>query len=398
MRVPAISVGPDHPDFLDLDWTTSVAEWSGERVVDLPTGVHRHPIVFVAYAERVYAIKELPRHLAHHEYESLRTLRTRLRPIAPPVGIAERGWVDADEEWSSAVITEYVPYTFTYRELISGRGFGARRNQMLDAFAGLLVELHLAGCFWGDCSLSNVLYRYDAGAIDTIMIDAETVEIHDRLSDGQRREDLTIMEMNVAGGMADIALAHGADLDEADLTLGSDIIRRYAALWEELNEDPVIRSDERYRIRARIKRLNELGFEVDDVTLTPQDEGGARMRLDVQVGGRNYHSTRLRILTGIDAPENQARQILSDMHYHASTTSEVTPSGKELAAMRWRVDLFEPWLERIRRDLPDSDPVQAYCDLLHHRYVMATEQGRDIPNEEAYAAWIEAGRPGFALD
>ena len=49
---------------------------------------------------------------------------------------------------------------------------------MLDAFAGLLVELHLSSCFWGDCNLSNVLYRFDAEAIDTIMVDAETAETY----------------------------------------------------------------------------------------------------------------------------------------------------------------------------------------------------------------------------
>ena len=75
MSIPTLSIRPGHPDFLDLPWHESVAEWQGGRVVDLPTGVHRHPIAFVSYDEGLYAIKELPRHLAHHEYESLRTLQ-----------------------------------------------------------------------------------------------------------------------------------------------------------------------------------------------------------------------------------------------------------------------------------------------------------------------------------
>ncbi|MEA2002682.1 MAG: DUF4032 domain-containing protein [Actinomycetota bacterium] len=398
MSVPTLSTRPGHPDFLDLPWDTTVADWTGGRVVELPTGVHRHPIAFVSYDEGLYAIKELPRHLAHHEYDSLRALQERLRPIAPPVGVVERGWIPADEEWSSAVITEFVPFTFTYRELISGGGFGARRDQMLDAFASLLVELHLAGCFWGDCSLSNVLYRYDADAVEALMIDAETVELHDHLSDGQRFDDLQIMETNVAGGMADIAISHGEDLDSADLGLGTDVIRRYRALWDELTLDPVVGPDERYLIRARIHRLNDLGFEVGDVSLIPDVSGGNRVRMSIKVGGRNYHSSRLRRLTRIDASEHQARQILSDFHYHRARDPFKSASTRDLAAMMWRVQVFEPLLDRVRSDLPDNEPIQAYTDFLHHRFLLSSAQGRDVATVEAYVDWAQAGHPGYALD
>ncbi len=396
MSIPTLSILPGNPDFLDLPWDKSVAQWEGGRVVELPTGVHRHEIAFVSYEEGVYAIKELPRHLAHHEYDSLRTLREHLRPIAPPVGVVERGWVSPDQEWSSAVITKFVPFTFTYRELISGEGFGDRRGQLLDAFAGLLVELHLAGCFWGDCSLSNVLYRYDAGTVEALMIDAETVELRHQLSDGQRYDDLQIMETNVAGGMADIAASQGKDLDDADLSLGSDIIRRYEALWDELTVDPVISSDERYLIRARIHRLNELGFEVDEVTLVPDGAGGNRVRMKVNVGSRNYHSSRLSRLTRIDAAENQARQILSDLHYHRARDPFKSAPTKDLSAMMWRVQVFEPLLERIRVDVPHREPVQGYTDFLHHRFLMSSGQGRDVPSAEAYVDWAKASYPGYS--
>ncbi len=398
MSIPTLSTRPGHPDFLDLPWEKSVAEWDGDRVVDLPTGVHRHEIAFVSYEEGLYAIKELPRHLAHHEYDSLRALQERVRPIAPAVGVVERSWVSPDEEWSAAVITEFVPFTFTYRELIHNGGFDVRRGQLLDAFAGLLVELHLAGCFWGDCSLSNVLYRYDAGAIEAWMIDAETTELRESLSDGQRYHDLDIMEVNVAGGMADIAMSQGRDLDHADLEFGTDVIARYERLWSELVVDPVIGPGERHLIRARIQRLNELGFEVGDVSLIPDDSGGERVRMHVQVGGRNYHSSRLRRLTRIDAAENQARQILSDLHYHRAREPFRSAPTKDLSAMMWRVQVFEPLMERIRQDVKDVEPVQAYTDFLHHRFNMSSAQGRDVPSAEAYVHWAAEGYPGYTLE
>ena len=398
MAIPTLSILPGHPNFLDLPWGKSVADWEGGRVVELPTGVHRHEIAFVSYDEGIYAIKELPRHLAYHEYDSLRTLQETVQPIAPAVGVAERGWVPPDQEWSSAIITQYVPFTFTYRELIRGGGFGDRRDQMLDAFAGLLVELHLAGCFWGDCSLSNVLYRYDAGVIEAIMIDAETVEIREELSDGQRRHDLEIMETNVAGGMADIALSQGRDLDGADLDLGTDIIARYDALWDELTMDPVIGPDERYRIRERINRLNELGFEVGEVTLLPDESGGNRVRMHVNVGGRNYHSARLFRLARIEASEHQARQILSDLHYHSAREPFSGAESRDLMAMMWRVQIFEPLLQRIRADVPHREPVQAYADYLHHRFLMSSYHGEDVGSAEAYMHWVDKGFPGYRPD
>jgi hypothetical protein len=269
---------------------------------------------------------------------------------------------------------------------------------MLDAFAGLLVELHLLGCHWGDCSLSNVLYRYDASGIEMTMVDAETARLHPTLSDGQREEDLQLMIENVAGGMGDLAAEAGIDLELADLFLGEDIAGRYRALWQEVTQEGLIGTGEQYRITERINRLNELGFEVNDLTLVPE-AGGNRLQMRLTVAGRNFHSHRLRELTGLEAPENQARQILSDLRYFEAAQGLTSPSLKRLAPIRWRVEVFEPMLARLRarEDRAALDPVQAYTDFLHHRYLLSAAAGRDVPNEEAFTRWLEAGQPGYPL-
>ncbi len=396
MSTPTLSIRPGHPAFLDLPWEQPLSTWEGGRLVEIPTGIHRHVVRFVAYDNDVYVIKELPRRIARHEYRTLRELRRRVNPVATAVGLVDRGWVDGTREHSGAIITQYMHHAFTYRELISGGNFGPRRNQMLDAVAGLLVELHLAGCFWGDCSLSNLLYRYDAGAIEAVMIDGETSELHTELSDGQRFHDLDIMIVNVAGGMADIAAEQGLDIDDADLHLGEDIAQRYEALWKELYEPVVIGPHEGYRVRERIERLNALGFEVEDVDLLPVDGGRDRtLQLRVTVGGRNFHRTRLRELAGIDASEHQARQILSDLRYYETMHERESAIGKSVRAIRWRVDVFEPLLVRIADLEPGADIVQRYCDYLHHRYLLAVAEGRDVANEEAFESWNAAGRPGY---
>lgn len=50
-----------------------------------------------------------------------------------------------------------------------------------------------------------------------------------------------------------------------------------------------------------------------------------------------------------------------------------------------------PWLDEA------ADPVQAYCDFLHHRYAISTSLGRDVPNDEAFADWVRRGQPGYPI-
>ncbi|MFQ5947315.1 MAG: DUF4032 domain-containing protein [Acidimicrobiia bacterium] len=398
MTTPHLIIRSGHPDFLDLPWQESLVGWEHPRLTDLPKGISRHEVRFVIYDQGIYVIKELPLRAARNEYEMLRKLEDLEGPAVRPVGLVQRRWVDPHAEAAAAVITRYLDYSFSYRELISGGGFGPRRHQMLDAFAGLLAELHLLGCFWGDCSLSNVLYRFDAEAIEVTMVDAETTEIHDELTQGQRLSDIDIMIANLAGGMADIAASQDVELDAADLALGEDIAGRYDTLWKEVTGDAVLGPDERYLITERINRLNELGFEVENLELIPQQDG-ERLRLSLRVVGRNFHAHRLHELTGVDASEHQARQILSDLMYYVALQGADSRTGKSVAAIQWRVAVFEPLLSRISAlPLRTADPLQAYCDFLHHRYVLSAAAGHDVGNEAAFEDWLAAGLPGYPLE
>ena len=391
---PTITSRSGHPDFLDLDWKQSVVDWNSSRLVALPKGVSRHEVRFVSYEHGLYAIKELPQRAARNDYQILRELERRQAPAVTAAGLVEGRWPDPGAERSAALITRYADFSFTYRELLEGAGFGERRRQMLAAFAGLLVELHLAGCYWGDCSLSNVLYRYDAMAIKAIMVDAETSQIHTALSDGQRRQDIEIMKLNVAGGMADIAAGQGVEMDAADTFLGDDMANWYEWLWDEATREIVIGADERYRITEQVRRLNDLGFTVDEVDLTPCD-AGTRLRMRPTVGPRNHNSRRLREFTGVEATEWQARHLLSDM-YHFGAGHGLSNAG-DLAwvAARWRTERLEPTIAWIQDHDYGTDALQAYCDLLNYRYGTSSEIGADIGQDAARRGWVAAGRPGF---
>lgn len=394
-----LTIRTGHPDFLDLPWDVSIREWDLPHMVDLPKGISRHEVRFFEYPQGIYVVKELSERAARQDYLVLKTLEESRISAVHPVGIVEGRHPDRDAEESAALITAYERFSFSYRELLAGHGFGPRRSQMVNAFAELLVELHTGGVYWGDCSLNNVLYRFDAEAIESIMVDGETAEVFDNqlLSPGRREEDLEIMILNVAGGMADIAAEAGVDLDDADLHLGEDIATVYRTLWNEVTTTDVIAVDEHYKIAERIERLNRLGFDVDEMDLVPIDDGGSLLKVHLRVGGMTFHTNRLKELTGVEALEHQARQILSDLHYFQAGSGTEIVSGKQVGAIRWRVGTFEPMLERLRSLSEHSDPIQAYCDLLHHRYTMSVGIGHDVGTEVAYTDWIERGRPGYPL-
>lgn len=396
MGTPTLQIRPGNPDFLDLPWDVPIGEWTHDRLVSMPTGVHRHPVVFVAYDEGVYAIKEMPVRVATKEYRVLVALQERTHRAAIPAGLVKRTWLHPHDEPSGAVVTRFVEHAFPYRRLVTGIGFGERRSQMLDAVASLLVELHIAGCYWGDCSLSNVLYRFDAGCIEAVMIDAETSELHPTLSMGQRRHDLEIMKENLAGEMSDIAAMNEADLAEADFELGEDIARRYEALCAEITEPLVIQTNEAYKIRERINRINDIGYSVHDIEIEPTADGGV-VTMTPRVGGRTFNTDKLRQLTGIEASENQARLILGDLNYYLAKQGDVTPTGKSVGTFDWLTKSYEPLVSKMAELRPGDDPIQGYCDFLNHRMELATALGEDIPNDKAFESWIANGLPGFNL-
>ena len=297
-----------HPDFLDLPWDEPLEEWQSERLVKLIRGISRHIVRFVEYDGALYALKELPERPARREWTLLRRLESQSLPVVEAVGMVTNRVDDLD----AVLITRHLEFSLPYRALFSGQGIPDLRTHLLNALVELLARLHLRGFFWGDCSLSNALFRRDAGALTAYLVDAETGELHGSLSDGQRTYDLEIAQVNIVGELLDVDAEVGlpADLDPDET--GEEIVRRYQALWEEVTREETFGADERFKIEERLHRLNDLGFDVEELQLdaTP---GGYRLRLDPLVVEPGHHRHRLLRLTGLDAQERQAQRMLNDL-------------------------------------------------------------------------------------
>ena len=376
-----------HPSFLDLPWERPLEEWDSERQVDVVRGIGRHVVRFVDYDGALYALKELPASLAWREYRLLRALADQELPVVEAVGIASGRGDDLD----AVLITRHLDFSLPFRALFARGGVAELRGRLLDAGAELLVRLHLAGFFWGDCSLSNTLFRRDAGALSAYLVDAETGELHPTISDGQRRHDLEIARENLTGELLDVSAEVGVDLDRPAEETSQELVARYDGLWAELVHEEVFGLDERFRIDERLHRLNEMGFDVEELELVAGDDG-YRLRLHPRVVEPGHHRRRLFELTGLRAQENQARRLLNDLAgFRAALEQQLgrAPAGSVVAA-RWLAEVFEPAIAAVPAELHGKrEPAEIFHEILDHRWYLSQEAGSDVGLMPAVASYVE---------
>ncbi|HEX2028498.1 MAG TPA: DUF4032 domain-containing protein [Nitriliruptorales bacterium] len=379
-----------HPDFLDLPWNRPLVDWTDERLVEVARGLHRHVVRFVNLAGTVYALKELRPRLAEREYRLLRHLAEESLPVVDVVGVVSGRATARGEPLDAILMTRHLPYALPYRALFARARMPDVRRHLLDALAGLLVRLHLAGFFWGDCSLSNSLFRRDAGALAAYLVDAETAELHYQLTNGQRLHDLEIAQHNIAGELLDVQAELGLDVGLDPLATSEELAERYAGLWSELTREETFAPDERYRVDARLRRLNELGFDVEEVQLVSVD-GGYQLRLSPRVVEPGHHRRRLLSMTGLDVQENQARRLLNDLaHYRAQRQDEEGPLPDPVIAYRWMTEVFERAIAQVPSDLRGKrEPAELFHELLEHKYLRSQAAGRDIGLVEATRSYVE---------
>lgn len=377
-----MTVAINEPELAFLPWSTPLEEWSENLVVALPRGISRHIVRFVRINGVVYAIKEVEESFADKEYELLVDLQRMNVPSVEPIGvIADR--TDADgEDLSAALITRHLEFSLPYRALFSSSLRPDTASRLLDALAVLIVRLHLAGFSWNDCSLSNTLFRRDAGNFAAYLVDAETGELHAHLTDGQREFDLETASINVVGELMD--LQAGGRLHEAidPLETGISLRTRYDALWKTINEPLVISREDRYLLEQRMRTLNDLGFDVAEMQVTTQSDG-EHVVVQPKVVDAAHHSRRLLLLTGLDVEENQARRLLNDLDSYRVKLG-MGSADEELAAHRWVNDRFERVMTRIPRELRGKlEPAQVFHEVLEHRWFMSEGNGHSVPFETA---------------
>ncbi len=384
---------------LTLPWAEPLADWHDSRLVEIrQRGISRHVVRFVHDDGTLYALKELSERLARREYRLLRALAGANVPAVEVVGIA----VDLDAssprraDADAILVTKFLTFSTTYRAVFSRPRSIEPTGVLLDAMVELLVRLHLSGFFWGDCSLSNTLFRYDAGTLEAYLVDAETSEEHPALSDGQRRYDLELAVERVAGELLDLQAGDMLPDHIDPFEIADELRKRYDSLWQELTREEILRPDEqRYRITERLRRLNELGFDADEVELIATPEGN-KLRVRTRVAESGTFARKLFLRTGIDAGENQARRLLNDIAGFRAylDQKEGHPVSEIVAANRWLEEVYDPVIALIPADLRDRlPPAEIFHEVLEHRWYMSEAAGHEVGTTAAAMAYMKQVLP-----
>jgi hypothetical protein len=378
---------------LTLPWADPLEDWDDPRLVEIrQRGISRHVVRFVADSGELYALKSISERLARREYRLLRSLAELNVPAVEVVGIVvDRG---ADED--AILVTRYLDYSVTYRALFSSPRGGQPADRLLNALVELLARLHLSGFFWGDCSLSNALFRSDAGTLEAYLVDAETSEQHPELTSGQRNWDLDLAAERLFGELSDLQAGDLLPPEVDPFDVIEKLQRRYARLWDELTREEVMRpDDQRYRIARRLRRLNDLGFDADEVELVSSPEG-TRLRVRTKVAESGQQSRELFRETGITADENQARRLRNDIASFRGYLEQKGryPVSETVAAHRWLEEVYDPVVAAIPDGLHGRlSPPEIFHEILEHRWYLSEAAGADVGTTAAAQSYFATVLP-----
>lgn len=376
------------PALLDLPWNIPLEQWPPEVLAALPRGISRHIVRFVNLNSNVIAVKEISSFVADREYEMLRDLLRLGAPCVRPIAVIT-GRTDANgEELNSVLITEHLSYSLPYRALFSQYMRPETATRLIDALAVLLVRLHLLGFFWGDVSLSNTLFRRDAGAFAAYLVDAETGELHpEGLTSGKRMYDIELARTNIIGELMDLQAGGLLEEDVDTIGVGDRIVSRYLELWDVLTGEESFSMSERWRVANRIERLNSLGFDVGELSMTT-DLDGTHLSIQPKVVDAGHYHRQIMRLTGLDVQEGQGRRMLNDLEAYRSLWNR-KDEPLEIAAHAWLADVFEPTIAAVPPEMRSKlEPAEIFHEVLEHRWYMSEAAGYDVSMQDAVADYV----------
>jgi len=386
LRITAAEIDPQ---LLSLPWRVPLEEWPSEHIVRLPKGISRHTVRFSELSGQVVAIKETTETMARREYEMLGALKRLEIPCVRRVAVvADRSRPDGGA-LPAALVTAHLSFSMPYRALFTHTLQPSTATRLVDALALLLVRLHNVGFYWGDVSLSNTLFRRDAGSFAAYLVDAETGELHEGgLSEGQREHDLDLARTNIAGEIMDLAASGRLDSDVEAVRIADGIVSAYRSLWAELTAPESFDLAESWRITERVRRLNDLGFDIDEMAIQTAADG-THVSITPKVVDAGHHQRRLLRLTGLDVQENQARRLLNDLDEYRARTGR-GEDEEEVAAHEWLTRVFEPVIRAIPFELRAKlEPAEVFHQVLEHRWLISEQREQWVPLAETLSSYID---------
>ncbi len=374
---------------LALPWSTPLDAWKSDHIVSLPKGLSRHLVRFANLSGRVVAVKETTGEMARREYEMLGMLARLDVPCVERVAVIDGRRTAKGEPLPAALVTAHLKFSLPYRALFTQTLRPDTAGRLVDALAALLVRLHTVGFFWGDVSLSNTLFRRDAGAFAAYLVDAETGELHEGgLTRGQREHDLDVARTNIAGEIMDLEAGGRLEGGMDAVAIADGIMSSYRSLWATLTDQETFAAGEAWHITERVQRLNDLGFDIGEMSIEATPDG-TKVRIQPKVVDAGHHQRRLLRLTGLDVEENQARRLLNDMDEFKARVSRLG-SDEDMVAHEWLTRVFEPVVKAIPWDLRAKlEPAEVFHQVLEHRWYMSQARGQSVPIAEVLSSYVD---------
>jgi hypothetical protein len=379
-----------------LPWNQPLEEWPEDPALAEKRGISRHVVRLIRVTDEadseIYAVKETVSEFANREYAALRELRRLQAPSVDPIAVVEGRKDINGEELPCVLATRFLPYSLPYRVVLSGALSPHDILNMANALALLLVRLHLLGFWWGDCSLSNTLFRRDAEGFAAYLVDAETGEFQKTLSDGQREHDLDIAHFNVAAELEDLALS-GVLYPGMDPVRASDtVMKRYRRLWAALRDPQSLDPTDRRAVERAMRQLHDLGFAVEEVSIAIDGENKV-LKFQPKLVAAGYHTNRLRELMGLETEELQAKRILASFDRYRARESNLSTNVNEVA-FKWLTEIFNPIVNSVPAEhLGRVEPAQLFHEVLEHRWYLSEAAGHDVGLELACKTYISEVLP-----
>jgi len=379
-----------------LPWNQPLEEWPEDPALAEKRGISRHVVRLIRVTDEadseIYAVKETVSEFANREYAALRELRRLQAPSVDPIAVVEGRKDINGEELPCVLATRFLPYSLPYRVVLSGALSPHDILNMANALALLLVRLHLLGFWWGDCSLSNTLFRRDAEGFAAYLVDAETGEFQRTLSDGQREHDLDIAHFNVAAELEDLALS-GVLYPGMDPVRASDtVMKRYRRLWAALRDPQSLDPTDRRAVERAMRQLHDLGFAVEEVSIAIDGENKV-LKFQPKLVAAGYHTNRLRELMGLETEELQAKRILASFDRYRARESNLSTNVNEVA-FKWLTEIFNPIVNSVPAEhLGRVEPAQLFHEVLEHRWYLSEAAGHDVGLDLACKTYISEVLP-----
>jgi hypothetical protein len=193
---------------------------------------------------------------------------------------------------------------------------------------------------------------------------------------------------NVFAELLDLQAGEELDPDVRAHEIVELLAERYDALWGQLTAVEEFDTAEMWRIEQRIERLNELGFDVDELEIIT-DLGGDTVRIQPKVVEAGHYCRELQGLTGLGVEDAQARRLLNDLAAYTAHY-DLGREDRAVVANQWLTTIYEPLVSMMPADQRGKlEPAEFFHEVLVHRWFLSEQAGHEVDIFESAADYIE---------